>query len=252
MDHNINLFKKYTENYLSYGDQIDLKINHTFRVVDLCEDIAKSLNLSDEDIELAKICGLLHDIARFEQYKQYNTFADRKSIDHGDLGYEILTNNDFLNKFKYNKSDKDTILNSVRYHNKLSIPENLSERDILFLKILRDADKIDILYLYNIGDITINIGDEEFSKETIELLRNNKNIDRFLIKTKADILSVSLGFPFDINFPVSIKTLKDKDYLNKEIDYYINITENNKTKKQLEEIREIINSYIEKRLENVG
>ena len=73
----IEEFKKYTSNYLEYGDMITLKINHTLRVMDLCEEIAKSLNLSEEEIYIAKIIGLLHDIGRFEQYKEYRNIKER-------------------------------------------------------------------------------------------------------------------------------------------------------------------------------
>jgi putative nucleotidyltransferase with HDIG domain len=251
MEHNIEEFKIYTDNYLYLGDPILLKVDHTFRVVDLCEEIAKSLNLSDEDIELAKICGLLHDIARFEQYKQYQTYRDRISVDHGDLGYEILTENNYLDNYLYNKEDENVILNAVRFHNKKDIPEELSDREKLFLKITKDADKIDILYLITIGHIVYNIQDTYFSDGILDSIRNNTITDSNLVKTKADVVSISLGYIFDVNFPISIKILHEKDYINKEIDMYKNMSTNKKTKKQFEEIREIISKYMEKRMKDV-
>ena len=48
MDKAIAEFKNYTANYLDYGQMIQLKINHTLRVVEYCERIAKSLNLKEE------------------------------------------------------------------------------------------------------------------------------------------------------------------------------------------------------------
>ena len=48
------------------------------------------LDLTQEEVEIASLIGLLHDIARFEQYTQYGTFKDLQSIDHGNLGAEIL------------------------------------------------------------------------------------------------------------------------------------------------------------------
>ena len=39
---------------------------------------------SAKEIELAGLIGLLHDIARFEQFTKYQTFNDRLSFDHGD------------------------------------------------------------------------------------------------------------------------------------------------------------------------
>ena len=78
-------FLKYATPYEKYGEKIELKIKHTMRVKKISKDLAESLNLSKEDVDLAEYCGLLHDIARFEQWKRYGTYDDLKSIDHGNL-----------------------------------------------------------------------------------------------------------------------------------------------------------------------
>ena len=62
-------------------------------------------------MDLAAYCGLLHDIGRFEQLKRYNTFVDSKSIDHGLLGYEILKEDNYINKYIDNKN-KNIVLKS--------------------------------------------------------------------------------------------------------------------------------------------
>ena len=69
-------FDNYTKNYDLDNENLNKKYYHTYRVMGICKAIAKSLKLSDEEINLAKIIGLLHDIARFEQYTKYRTFAD--------------------------------------------------------------------------------------------------------------------------------------------------------------------------------
>lgn len=243
IDNAIEEFKKYTNNYLEYGKMMTLKINHTLRVVKNCEELAKSLNLSEEDTYIAKIIGLLHDIGRFKQWKNYNTFRDYESVDHADLGIEILKENNYLRK--YIKDDKydDIILTSIKYHNKFIIPKDLDEKTSLFVKLIRDADKIDILYLYIDKEIDLEL-DNEFTDNTYKTLLEGKSIERPSLKTKTDRLSVSLGFIFDMNFPYSFKYLMEKDYYNQIIDYYENKLDNNKFKNQLEEIRKFINNYI--------
>ena len=67
--HSAIMFKKYLENYDSKYGKIDLKIRHTFGVVKASEFIANKLQLNNEDVELAKLIALLHDIGRFEQIK---------------------------------------------------------------------------------------------------------------------------------------------------------------------------------------
>ena len=59
-----------------------LKIDHTYRVAALCEQIARSIPLTEEQTDHAWLAGLLHDVGRFEQLRRYGTFEDAKSIDH--------------------------------------------------------------------------------------------------------------------------------------------------------------------------
>lgn len=245
MDKAIAEFKNYTSNYLAYGEMIQLKINHTLRVVEYCERIAKSLNLKEEEIEIAKIIGLLHDIGRFEQWKVYNTFRDLDSIDHADLGVEILEKDNYLRKYIEDDKYDEIILNSIKYHNKYEISKELDEKNKLFAKLIRDADKIDILYLRVIGELEVELDDNPLNDSIYNTLINKKSINRKDLKTKTDRLGVSLGFVFDINYKESFKILREVKYFDKIIDIYKEKTNNNKLKEQLEEIRKIINNYIE-------
>ena len=92
-------FKAYVEKYNIENINIRLKIDHTYRVAQFCERISKSLTENAADIELAWLLGLLHDIGRFEQLKRYNTFVDKDSIDHADLGADILFSNGLIYEF---------------------------------------------------------------------------------------------------------------------------------------------------------
>ena len=137
-------FLKYTENYDLTNENIRRKQGHSIRVMNISKQIAVELNLSDDQIQIAALIGLLHDIARFEQYTQYQTYNDNRSFDHGDYGVEIL-NKDMRKYIKTDKYDK-LIKMAIKNHNKFEIEEGLNEEESLFAKIIRDADKIDILY----------------------------------------------------------------------------------------------------------
>ena len=69
------LFKEYVSKYDSENPMIARKIAHSYRVEELAKTIAKSLNLTQDQIDLAELIGLLHDIGRFEQAKVYNTYS---------------------------------------------------------------------------------------------------------------------------------------------------------------------------------
>ena len=251
MEDKIEVFKKYTDSYIPLSHMCILKVNHTMRVMELCGLIAESLKLSKEDIELAKTCGLVHDIARFEQWKRYQTFADIESIDHGDFGVEVLKENDFIRKFNKDEKLDNLILKTVKNHNKYKIEEDLSEREKLFCNIVRDADKIDILYLYTIEEISLNTNDEDFSDDVYDYFLKKKLIPRSLKKTKADMLAVSLGFVFDFNFPISYQILRNRKYYDKEIEIYINKSNNEEFNEKLENLKNVINKYIDGRCNNV-
>ena len=243
MNEALEQFMKYTNPYKKYGSKIDLKINHTVRVKDLCIDIAKNLNLSEEDIELAAFCGLLHDIGRFEQWKRYETYNDLISIDHGELGVEILKKDKFINKFT--DKNHNTILKAVKYHNKYNVPKTLTERNKLYVNITRDADKIDILYLFVNGGLVTNTENTKMTDKVFSSLMRKELIRKKAVKTKADEIAIRLGFVFDMNFKRSYEILKETDYINKMLDIQIKESKNNELNNQLEELRKFINQYIE-------
>ena len=52
-------FEAYLDEYDRADDKIHLKIIHTYGVVDAAEDIARRMGLGEEDVQLAKVIGLL-------------------------------------------------------------------------------------------------------------------------------------------------------------------------------------------------
>ncbi len=239
-------FLKYTENYDLNDFHIMGKQKHSIRVMELSEKIAKGLKLSKEKIEIATLIGLLHDIARFEQYTRYHTFKDAESVDHGDLGVEIL-NKDL---HKYIDTDKydELIKIAVKNHNKYKIEDGLTQEQKLFAKIIRDADKIDIFYE---GVVMFWKGNENtveestISPEVFKQIQNNIQVKRGTRQTPVDNVISVLAFIFDINFKTSFEILKQEDYINKMLNRYN--MKDEQSKKELEEIRNIANKYVEQK-----
>lgn len=227
-------FEEYTSHYDKSLSGISLKYNHSFRVVNKAEQIGKSIKLNKKDMELVRVCALLHDIARFEQYKKYEMFDDKKTFDHGDKGKEILEENGITNEI---------ILDAVKYHNKYEIPADLDERNKLFLKIVRDADKVDILEHQGVICKTKNY---TIPQEIKNYFINKKSLDRN-IKThpEGNIIGMlrMLAFIFDLNYKESFKMIKEKNIINKKCDLI-----KEQEIKGIEEIRKICNEYIESRL----
>ena len=198
-------FDKYVKNYNSEDKKIALKIEHIKRVSEISGIISENLNLDKENIELAKLIGLLHDIGRFEQIKQYNTFSDKDSIDHGKLGVEILF-----------KQGKIRNLN----HNRKEIEKGLNPKELLHSKIIRDADKIDILYIMTFEEKRTvfnkdDISDEKITDKIYEEFMQMKLLDYKKIQTNVDRVIAHFAYIYDLNFNFSYEYLNNKQYLDK-------------------------------------
>ena len=122
---------------------IDLKEDHTLRVCKEISYIGKRLGLNDNQLRLAEIIALLHDIGRFEQYARYSTFRDRRSENHAELGIKIIEKFDLLESLD-NNTLKSIIVCAIKYHNRHSLPLKESEICLFYSKLIRDADKLDI------------------------------------------------------------------------------------------------------------
>lgn len=138
------VFNHYVHKYNINDDKVALKISHTYRVMQRCQEIAESLKLEQEDIELAGLIGLLHDIGRFEQLRRYDSFIDNKTVDHAALGIEILFNDGLIELFDIDKQYYSLIKTAVFNHNKYEIEPDLDNHTYLHCQIIRDGDKIDI------------------------------------------------------------------------------------------------------------
>ncbi len=141
-------FAAYTDNYDRTDIKIRLKIDHTYRVADISERIAHSLTDAPEELDTAWLLGMLHDIGRFEQIRRYGTFSDSKSVDHAELGADILFSDHLFQTFFEGEplpEDMAMIETAIREHNKYRLSEDMDERTRMFCQILRDADKVDIM-----------------------------------------------------------------------------------------------------------
>lgn len=240
-------FIKYTEKFNLNNTNINRKQGHSLRVTEISKRIAESLDLKQEEIELATLIGLLHDIARFKQYEEYQTFSDYKSFDHGDKGVEILKKNNFIRRFiEEDKYDK-IIYKAIKNHNKFKIEDGLKEKELMFSKIIRDADKIDIIYeatcMFYIGEEekieNSYISDKIFEQiNKKELVKRSKDLK---IEGVNKLLSV-IAFVYDINYEKSFSIIDENNYIDKIIDRFE--YKNNETKLKMDEIKNIVNTYI--------
>ncbi|MCI8273698.1 MAG: HD domain-containing protein [Clostridia bacterium] len=242
-----NEFIKYTNKFDLQNEPIKRKQEHSFRVMKISKQIAEGLKLNQEDIEVATLIGLLHDIARFNQYTEYHTFSDSESFDHGDYAEKLLEKE--LSKYVETDEYNRIIKKAIKNHNKYQIEEGLTEKEILFAKIIRDADKIDILY----ESVDIFWKDRENEVEETKITENTikQFMKKGLIKKsknnqKAEQIVVVIAFIFDINFKESFEIINQEDYINKIMNRY-NLKDE-KSRKEFKEIQVKANEYIKSKI----
>ena len=130
-------FKEYVKKYNPEDEKIKLKISHIERVAQNSKKIAENLDLNQEDIELAELIGLLHDIGRFEQVRLYHTFVDKDSINHGEYGAKILFEEVLIRKFIKEDKFDEIIKLAIINHDKAEIQEGISERWPVYYRYFR-------------------------------------------------------------------------------------------------------------------
>lgn len=219
-------FHQYVASFYSTDQQLQfhvrLKEEHTQRVVKHAGDIARWLKLSDEQVELAEIGALLHDIGRFTQYQTYRTFNDALSVNHGELGGKILAETDILTLAGLPAKEQEFITKVVIYHNRRNLPLDIEEECSLYAKIIRDADKLDIFAMLLTKDEESKIPKPpevkqgmSYSKEIIETIFQGQLVQHVAIKTAADLMLFRLSWLYDIYFAYSFSYIIDNAYVAK-------------------------------------
>lgn len=221
-----NWFDRYVEEHIS-DDPIEaailrLKQDHTHRVCLNAAMLADSLRLDTHDSLLAQFTALLHDVGRFRQYLQYKSFNDTLTENHALLGLREIGRHRLLQRIK--TVDRQLICRAIAFHNVAGLPENMDERSLLFMKLIRDADKLDIYKVLiqnyrdqNQGSRTIvlhRLPDlPACSPEILETLMAKK-VARFEdMKTLNDFKLLQIGWVYDLNYQASFQTLHRLRYL---------------------------------------
>lgn len=246
MDYNLALenFNLFLEKFDKQSKEINIKISHTYHVVDLANKLAKSLELSQEETELVKIIALLHDLGRFIQYVEVGSYNDVKTkTDHAKLANNYLFNEghirDFIKTNQYDVLIKKAIFN----HNKYKIEKKLTKEERFYAKFIRDVDKIDIFRQNAARDNKYITG---ASPKVLKTLQKEELAKIFATDNESDNLLFEFMYLFDINFKESYELLDSTDNL----ELYLSSVEVAKDKEQeFNEIKKILRKYLEKQLE---
>ena len=255
----INAFAEYVRNYDPSDEKIKLKIDHTYRVAGLCQRIAESLGLSEPDVDIAWLLGMLHDIGRFEQIRRFGTFNDVQSVDHAEFGADLLFKEGLIRKFaegyyeecelarsgneeaeqiiknnEHHNKDTGLLEMAIRQHNKYRVKEDLTERQRMFCDILRDADKVDIfkvnadIPMEIIYDVTTEeLKNGVITKEVLESFYKKETVLKSVRRSAVDHIVGHISLLFELVYKESYRQAKEQGYVYKLLDFKSDVPEVN-------------------------
>ena len=209
-----------TENNRNFA----LKEKHTSLVCANMNILADSLTLHNNERQTAQAIALFHDVGRFEQYRRYSTFRDDMSVNHATLGVRVLAEERVLENIE--EKEQQTILRAVTLHNVFRIPAEINDRDIIFIRMIRDADKLDIWRLFaeyyelpeaeRASAAGLGFPDlPEYSRDLLQRLQHREMVHLSTLKTLNDFKLLQLSWVFDLNFPVSFRLVLERGYIDR-------------------------------------
>ena len=269
----INAFAEYVRNYDPSDEKIKLKIDHTYRVAGLCQRIAESLGLSEPDVDIAWLLGMLHDIGRFEQIRRFGTFNDVQSVDHAEFGADLLFKEGLIRKFaegyyeecelarsgneeaeqiiknnEHHNKDTGLIEMAIRQHNKYRVKEDLTERQRMFCDILRDADKVDIfkvnadIPMEIIYDVTTEeLKNGVITKEVLESFYKKETVLKSVRRSAVDNIVGHISLLFELVYKESYRQAREQGYVYKLLDFKSDVPEVNA---EFDDMRKYVDEFL--------
>lgn len=243
----IKKFKNFVSVYDLNDPKIQLKLEHTYHVLDTSKYLCKEEGLSNTDTSLACLIALLHDIGRFKQLELYHSFDDN-NIDHATLAIKILFEDKLIRQFISDEKYDQIIYDAIINHSLYKIRDDVDEKSLLQVKLIRDSDKLDNFRVKNVAKVEtlFDITEEEFinqkvSDNIMDDIMNHRLILKENRKNEIDMWVSYFAFVFDLNFKGSYSWLIKNDYITSNIDRF---NYNGLLKTQMNKIKIECNNYI--------
>jgi hypothetical protein len=174
--------------------------------------------------ELVHISALLHDVGRFSQYATYKTYCDPLSVDHGDLGREVLESEDILTGLS--QGGKRVILETVRLHNKKTLPGELDEPLATVVRAVRDADKLDIVPVVldkvapgapdnPVIRLGLDLDSDRFTRSVFDQVAARKMVEYTAMRFVNDFKLLLVSWSYGLTYTWTRRQVLERGYLDK-------------------------------------
>ena len=186
------------------NELVNEKYEHSVNVAILMATISVKMNLTMDSIKLAFLIGLFHDLGRFKEVIRQEKF-NNLTFDHGAYSNKILYNDGLINKFPLRETDALLVRKAIYFHNKKELGP-MSDKESFFAKMLRDADKIDIIRVIANKLRVIN---QNPTDKVLNDYFNNLPIDLKDLHNSTDSIILYFSFIRDLSFNESIDVLEE-------------------------------------------
>lgn len=197
--------------------------SHSMRVAANVRLISKAVLQSDDEIRVAEVIALFHDIGRASLIAKGTVSPTNIQRDHAVLSAELIHKMDFFQKMS--ADIQAIVLKSIENHNRLKLAKLDTEQQMVFSRLLRDADKLDILeYSYKFFKekngiqplMTLDlINSTEVSEKIIKSIMAGKTAAVEDMKTMNDYKLLLISMAFDFNFKMTFRMISEKQYVQK-------------------------------------
>ena len=220
-------FESYVNRFLGADEWINahlqMKLDHTWKTCEEIGVLAGQLALNEQQKQIAEVVALFHDVGRFPQFAEYRTYNDAKSIDHARLAVEVLRREGVLDVLR--REERQWVETAIEQHGRKSLPAQLNGQALLFAKLIRDADKLDIFRVvmeryqqYREDPARVlwkpELPDEpRYSQAVFEAVRNGQLVEHTMMQTAADMMLCKLSWVYDVNFAATLARLREKGLL---------------------------------------
>jgi hypothetical protein len=199
-----------------------LKVEHTRKVCEVMALLAAGEGLTPEDSRTAAAVALLHDVGRFPQFRRWRTFRDSDSDNHARLGIEVIREQGILAGLP--AAERLLIEEAVRFHNLLALPLRFRSPTSLFIRLIRDADKLDIwrvfLDYFSLPDdqrpsaVTLGFPDlPGVSPACVRELAAGRVIRLEDVRVLNDFKLLQISWVYDLNFRSSYRLLQQRGHI---------------------------------------
>ncbi|MBN1675159.1 MAG: HD domain-containing protein [Kiritimatiellae bacterium] len=221
-----NAFDRYVAGFRQDGKGLHpflrLKADHSRRVAGEARALSADLAWPAARRHAAEALGLLHDIGRFSQFTETNSFSDSSAVDHGERGWAVVSHARWLRGLR--TAERHAILDGIRYHNRRVIPEDVPARSLPLLRMVRDADKLDIFRV--VLDAVERDGFRDLSRmlpgvrprrlvsaRLIREMETRRSCSLPAVRSLGDLLLMQLSWVYDLNYAPALRRVADRNIL---------------------------------------